>query len=67
MASKLVILALYDPLDDDAPLRRPRGPFPATRKGMRFLGEVIDHYNRKVAPRADIWLSLGIFPHEETK
>ena len=55
-------LALFDPCEEEPRLRRPHGPFAPTATDRLFLAEVIGHFNRITARRADIWLNLGCVP-----
>jgi hypothetical protein len=56
-----LILALFDPLEDNPRLRRPRDVGEDTPQNRAFARRVIGHYNRLTAQRDDIWLCLGVF------
>lgn len=66
MSNAMVVLALFDPCEEELRLRRQKGPYPATRDNLRFLKSVIDHYNKFTETRADIRLALGVFEWEGT-
>lgn len=55
-------LAFYDPCAHDPEPLHPDGPFAPTVEDRLYMAQVIEHYNRLVADRPDIWLNLGVFP-----
>lgn len=55
-------LGLYDPCAEDPVPLRCDGPYAPTVEDRLYMVDVIKHYNRLVAKRPDIWLSLAVFP-----
>jgi hypothetical protein len=57
-------LALYDPLNEQAPLLRHPRRFAPTVEDRLFLLQLISRFHRTTAARVDRWMSVGIFPWE---